>query len=531
LLRRNEHKLWLGLTHHVTTGNKRMSFHDRPWLVPIYTDRSKVIVIMKSVQCGISEFLIIETIENAELGRSVFYVLPKYDLRNSFVANRIDKLFNAVPFYRARQRDSLGKSDSKAIKHFAEGTMKFASANTQSDFAEFPADVLIIDELDYCDQANLTLAPDRLKASPHKLQRKVGNPTIHNFGISDEFKSSDQKEWVVRCGSCGEYNELDFFKIVCQEREENEWVLLDEKWTPFIGRDIQCYCQHCKAPFNRLNEDAYWMRKNPASEISGYHVTRLMDAQTPVKELWYNWVAAQGNETKKQRFYNSDLGVPYESRGAKLSDFLLNKCVKDYAMPQTSKECIGGVDIGSVLHVKISQIIDGKRKAVYIGTVPTFEDIDRLMDLYDIKHLVIDALPETHEAKKLRDRFPGRVWLCIFHGQQGNVKDLTINEEQNMIVIDRTQAFDDAHQDVLQLKMELPRDASNIDDGEFYKQMCAPTRVLDEHTHRFVWREGSQADHYRLADVYEKVAQKALAGKGFYFGTLNESHDIMPENS
>lgn len=506
-----------------------MSFHDRPWLVAIYNDASKVIVIMKSVQCGVSEYLIIETIENARLGRSVFYVLPKYDLRNSFVANRIDKLFNAVPLYRSLQRESLGKSDSKAIKHFADGTMKFASANTDSDFAEFPADVLIIDELDYCDQGNLTLAPDRLKASPHKLQRKVGNPTIHNFGISDEFKGSDQKEWVVRCSSCGEYNELDFFKIVCKEREENEWVLLDEEWRPHMSRDIRCFCQHCKAPFDRLGADAYWHRKNPASEISGYHVTRVMDAQTPIKELWYNWIAAQGNETKKQRFFNSDLGVPYESRGAKLSEFLLNKCVRDYAMPQTASECLGGVDVGSVLHVKISKLIDGKRRAVFIGTVPTFQDVDRLMDLYGVDYLVIDALPETHEAKALRDRHKGKVFLCVFNGQQGNVRDLKINEDESMILIDRTQAFDDAHADVLKQMMELPRDAASIDEGEFYKQMCAPTRVLDEKSGRFVWREGTQADHYRLADVYEKVAQTALAGKGFYFGTLKEGHEIMPE--
>ncbi len=497
-----------------------MSFAGKKYLLAIYNDNSKAIVIMKSVQCGISEWLIIETLTKGEIGLSTFYVLPKFDLRNTFVANRVDKLFNMVPFYRQLLKEAIGDADSKQIKHFANGTIKFASSNTISDFSEFPADMVIIDELDRCDQNNLAFAADRVKASKHKLIRKVGNPTITGFGISDEFKASDQKEWMVRCEHCATYQELDFFKNVVEEVQEGEYELRDKEWTKESGRDIHTICANCQKPFNRLNEDAYWHRKNPESETSGYHITRLMDAGTPVKELTDIFFKALGNETKMQAFYNSDLGIPYESKGAKLSPFLLDRCVEDYAMPSSAEETIMGVDVGSVLHVNISKLEDGRRKKVYISTVGQFEEIDILIRLYGVNCCVIDALPETHKAKELRDRFKGTVWLCEFHSKEGGTKEITLNQDEYKVICDRTQTIDDAHADILKKNVSLPKNVKTIDDGRFYEQMCAPTRVFDQESNRYVWREGSKADHYRLADVYENIAATITQKMGVKAWTL-----------
>lgn len=507
-LKRNEPRLYFALAHHLTTSRQRLVFHNRPYLIPIYSDNSRDIVLMKSVQCGISEWLIIETISKSEQGLSTFYVLPKYDLRNTFVANRVDKLFNMVPFYKARLKEATGDADSKQIKHFWNGTIKFASSNTISDFSEFPADMVIIDELDRCDQENIPYAADRIKASKYKLTRKVANPTITGFGIAEEFKSSDQKEWMVKCEACGVYNEIDFFKVVCRQGEDGFWQLHDKEWTPESGRDINCHCFSCSKPFNRLSSDGYWHRKNPQSEKSGYHISRLMDAGTTVKELWDLWTAAQDNHTKIQAFYNSDLGIPYESEGAKLSDHLLDKCIGEpaYKMSPMENNSFMGVDVGSILNVNIAIEYQGKRKKVWIGTVPTFEELDRLMLLFGVKTCVIDALPETHKAKEFRDRFKTRVWLCTFHSKEGSVKDATLKTETYDVSVDRTQLMDDSHADILKRNVMLPIEAKTLDGGDYYKQMCAPTRVFDQKMNRFVWREGSRPDHYRLADAYEKLA-------------------------
>lgn len=519
-LRRTEPRLFYALAHHRNTGKKKMSFEGKRYLLPIYSDNSRDIVVQKSVQCGISEWEIIEAFSKCSQGLAVFFVLPKYDLRNSFVANRVDKCIEMVPFYRRMLKDAVGDSDSKNLKHFANGTIKFASSNTISDFSEFPADVVIIDELDRCDQQNIAYANDRIVASKHKYTRKVANPTIEGFGIADEFKNSDQKEWMARCDKCQTYQELDFFKNVVEEVSEKEYQLLDREWTKDCGRDIHTVCVNCSQPFDRLTEDAYWHRKNPASDVSGYHISRLMDAGTAVAELWKIFQSAQGNETKMQVFFNSDLGIPYQSKGSKLTDFLLDQCVDDYAMPSSGEDTIMGVDVGAVLNVTISKIEDGRRRKVHVGTVNQFEELDILVRVYGVSCCVMDALPETRKAKEFRDRFRGQVYLCQFHTNEGGTQEIKINQDEYMVTCDRTQVMDDAHADILTKNVILPRGAKTIDNGQFYEQMCAPTRIFDEKMGRFVWREGSKPDHYRLADTYEKIAMTIQRKMGVKAWTL-----------
>ena len=485
-----------------------LSFADRPYMIELYRDKSREMVIKKSVQCGVSEYLIVDMLDNAERGLSTFYVLPTYSLRNTFVANRIDRLFKNVRYYGNQMGDAQGDADSASMKHYAKAALKFVGSNTPNEFKEFPADVLVIDEYDECDADNIAKAPDRIKASEHRIKKFVGNPTFEDFGIDAEYKLSDQKEWVVKCDSCGQYQKLDFFKQVVNETSENVYELRDKEWAKGCGRDIHCFCLHCEKPFNRLNRDAHWERQNPSSDISGYHFTRMMQSNTTIEELYTTFVKAQSNPSKMQAFFNSDLGEPYRASNVALSEFLLEKCVhKGYYMPQTARECVMGVDVGSVLHVKISIVEDGKRKAAFIATVPRFEDIDHLIGLFNVQICVIDALPETHKAKELRDRHPGVVWLCTFHAKEGSTKEISIDQENQSISVDRTLSMDDRHADILLQNVVLPENARTIDEGRFYEQMCAPKRVFDQEGNRFVWKEGSKADHYRLADNYEKLAQ------------------------
>lgn len=491
-----------------------MSFYRRKYALDIYADNSKEIVIMKSVQCGMTEWLIIETFTKCEQGLSVFYVLPKYTLRNSFVANRIDKTINMIPYYRNRIKHALGDADSKDIKHFSNGTIKFASSRTDSDFLEFPADMAIIDELDRCDQKNIEKAADRLSASEYKLFRKISNPTISGFGIAEEFKRSDQKEWFVKCDHCGEWQRLDFFRNVVDEQGEGEFVLRDRDWNAGSAQDIDLICVKCCKPLDRFSDHAEWVKARQDSRVSGYHISKLIDPGTSIVELWEKWQMALANETKKQVFFNSDLGLPYESKGAKLTDALLDKCIRDYVMPSTGSGCVMGVDVGSVLHVSISKIDGEHRWKQYIGTVPHFEELDSLIVLYGVECCVVDAKPETHEAKKLRDRNPGIVWLCDYHSTEGSTKEISINDDTYHVVVDRTASMDESHADVLLEKVLFPKNAKTIDSGAFYEQMKAPTRVFDEEKNRYIWNEGTRADHYRHADNYEKIAMRISRSMG-----------------
>ncbi len=46
--------------------------------------------------------------------------------------------------------------------------------------------------------------------------------------------------------------------------------------------------------------------------------------------------------------------------------------------------------------------------------------------------------------------------------------------------------------------------------------MRVPTRVLNEQKGRIIWESGNGADHYRLSDIYDRVAYDLLELGGSY---------------
>jgi hypothetical protein len=70
------------------------------------------------------------------------------------------------------------------------------------------------------------------------------------------------------------------------------------------------------------------------------------------------------------------------------------------------------------------------------------------------------------------------------------------------------------HGDQQQLFL-LPLNASTVDGGSFYKQMCAPTRKFDRELGergRWKWDEGSNPDHYFHAMNYDFLAADLCPG-------------------
>ena len=86
-----------------------------------------------------------------------------------------------------------------------------------------------------------------------------------------------------------------------------------------------------------------------------------------------------------------------------------------------------------------------------------------------------------------------------------------------ILTVDRTQLLDAAYDEIINRRRVLPIDSGSVDD--FWSQMKAPVRKLDDKGRRFIWSEGSAADHYRLADAYARVAaDQAQQGGGFVGG-------------
>lgn len=499
-------RLWIAMKHHRTHEGKMMNFKDNPFLYGIYADDNPYLVVIKSTQNGLTEYLIVREIDEAmNEGRSIFHVLPSIQLIGRFVKNRIDRSIGFSSYYKSIAHNSPKDSDAMSLKHYGKGTVAYVGSNSTSAFAEFPAQTVIVDELDYCDQEKLSMAWERLSFAQEKRQAKIANPTIEDFGIDVEWKNTDQKEWNIKC-DCGKYVKPDFFLHVLRQVDDNKYEGIDKDWFPDSGRDINMICHYCGRPLNRRGW-GIWVPRHPGRQRSGYQISKLYTSNVKIYEIVDRFGEGLTSDFKMQRFYNADLGLPYSASGAKITRNDLNACRGEDFMPKEIKEgtaCIAGADVGSKIHVRISQILpDNRLRAVYIGAVDTAEELIQLSYRYNVVCGVIDAMPETRLSRRVVATLPG--WFMCFYNE---VKREIIDPMNKIITVERTQTLDAVKEAVLTNKLVLPPNAEDL--PEYYDHMTAATRVLDEKRMKYVWQEGSKPDHFHHAEGYCLLAQKLV---------------------
>lgn len=526
-------RLWLAVYHHRTTRDTQMDFTDRPWLIDLYKDDSSYIVIKKASQVCISEWAFCEFFRQAMQGRPTMYILPTDRIVYEVTPRRIDRLIERVPFYRQGRESRVGKSnllkgrkdsDTKSQKTLFGTDCNIVGANQVLNFFEKPVDVLIFDELDKCDQNNLVFAMDRLGSAENSLIRKLGNPTEANFGIDAEYEASDKKQWHIKCEHCGEWQPLDWFQNIVRQEDDGHFISLFDDG----GKDLIPLCRHCNGTLDRL-ADGEWIAEYPDRDISGRFVSKLfakLGADTlgllPLRSLFRTFTESRGNPSKEQHFWNNDLGLAYSAGGSKITEQVLAACCdSEYEMPMKAEGTIAGVDIGNRLHLNVSKIIDGKRKKVFVGILGDYQELHHICKRLGVQIGVMDAGPEIHEPRQFVRAHPGW-YLCRYNREdkmrltgKNRYQDMDVDYVARTISINRTESLDCSFEDYVDNRIVLPFNYRSLDNGDFVKQMCMPTRIRKERpdgTFRHVWTKGE--DHHRHADNYEAIAARLYSGVG-----------------
>jgi len=497
----------LAVALHKTHKKKKLKLQGT-FLEAIYRDTNRYMVIMKSTQCGISEYLIVRAIARTRQGKNIFYVLPTFDLKNQFVKERIDKSIAFTQYYRSLINKGDRKfTESTSLKMLLNGTMAYVGSNTEVAFVSFPADDAIIDELDQCNQDNLTMVPDRQAASEDKYTVKVANPTLNNFGIHEEYTNSDQKKWNTKCSNCGKYIYQDFFEHVVRQIDDNVYIYRDKDFDPLGDKDILPICNHCNKPYNR-KASGEWV-KTQEHRHSGYQISKMFSTAVELRELTDKLQKGLVNDIEMQRLYNSDLGLPYVAKGSKVDELMLDSCiVPDFIIPRKNEyRCVMGIDVGSVFNVVIREILpDGRLRLVFADEIYS-DDGKELYELYknyEVVCAIIDGLPETRLSKKFSREFSG-AFICYY----GTEKKDSVNAKDKIVTVNRTQTLDAVKEYFLTQTFLLPTNAKDI--KNYYEQLTASTRVLNEKNKKYEWQEGSKADHYMHAEGYCLTAKRILS--------------------
>lgn len=522
--------------YHMNSKGERLNFTDFPHIHEIYNSLSPHIVLMGAVQTFKSEWLLIDSLSCADIGLSVFFVLPKHDLKIAYIQNRVNRSIQAVDEY--RKRITIAEFDNTVLKQFGKGVIKYVSSNTPADFKEFPGDVFSTEEVDECDAENLIYGQDRLAASQYKFTRFLGNPKVFNKGIHDKYQKSDQRQRAINCKICGDWVILDWFTTVVEAQLDSEsnvtdYVLRDKDWKPGCGRDIKCVCPNCYqkniiSPLDRYDLGGKWIPQNPDSRIEGYHISQISGSANRIADMFATFQEGLVNPNILQQFYNSILGQPYESLGSRLSDDILFKSSEiepyQFKMEGSSGYCEEfetndvsmGVDVGGNFDVRVSSIdLKGRRKAVYIGKVRQLDSLYSIIDKFGVKVVVMDSGPEARVAQEFQEACLMKgvdCWLCRY-STEGEDRKLRKDIINKILLADRTTVMDDALVKFKTKKNLLPTNYQHLFGGEYSKELKGPVRKLvvdGKNRQRFIWDKCK--DHSRHADVYDMLAAHLLQG-------------------
>jgi len=208
-----------------------------------------------------------------------------------------------------------------------------------------------------------------------------------------------------------------------------------------------------------------------------------------------------------QEFWNSKIGHPWVHASARLATEQIRACCSDYQLQNyDTGPCAMGVDQGNDLHVTIISLRFQKPTILYLGILKEWEELDYYMKAFNVNCCVVDALPETRNAKSFASRFPLKVFLNYYIENRKGA--YSWNEGECIVQVDRTESLDESHTWIMNKEIILP--AAGIFEVEEFIKHChniAKKLVEDETTgsKRYVYvRLG--VDHFRHAFNYACIA-------------------------
>ena len=447
------------------------------------------VVVVKSVQVGISAFLVRWATFLADTrGQTALYVMPKKGQALDFSDSRLKRIILGSEYLSERvSRETVANKNVKAI---GLGLIYMRGSESVDDLQSIDADCLALDEYDDLFEPHIPDAERRLSGSLEPRIRRVGVPSVPEWGIDQLFLESDRRHWRVKCEGCGLWQQLDFWKNVDTEK-------------------ALVVCEKCSKPLKV--ETGEWVADYPDRRVPGYHISRLIvPGKVGIETIIRNSKKTRPYES--QAFMNKDLGLPFAHAEGRLSPEAIAAAQRDDIEMvegyQGGAIVTMGVDVASTrpLSVRISEHLpDGRKKALWIGEVRDFNALEPLMDRYSVSMACIDHLPEGRLARSFAARFPGRVYLVAYSQTQGEV--LKVKEAENLVTVRRIEAIDAVMEMVRSQRNLLPR---VLPEG-YVDEMRALVRVTreDEVGRMTVQYRSGRPDDFAHAEAYDLVAWEA----------------------
>lgn len=477
-----------------------IDFRQHLYLFEPYRDMSPKQVVLKAAQIGFTTLEIIKSFWVAKnYGIDIIYTLPTESDVQEFAGGKVNRIIAQNPILQQWTKDK----DSVEQKSVGNNLIYYRGTWTSKAAIMVSSDLNIYDEVDASKQDVVEQYSTRLQHSAYKWEWYFSHPSAQGTGVDRYWERSDQKHWFIKCGACQKEQYLSWPESISQEH----------------GIFI---CKFCKKEIRDADRRrGRWVAKYKNREFSGYWIPLLICPWVSAKEI-----LDYHKHKSEEYFYNKVLGLPYVGGGNKLTKaHFLQNLTTDNLYPDKNDRVVIGVDTGKQIHY----VVGGEKGLFFYDTAKDYDEIESLLVRWPRAICVVDQGGDLIGSRKLRERYPGRVFLCSY-GEDRKTEQLVrwgAKDEAGAVIADRNRMiqlvvdeFTDKRIPVMTTKdTETEQEAEWYD---YYLHWNNLTRVkeMDEKTgsvKRKIWvRSGD--DHWAHATTYWRVGMTRFGGKGSIVG-------------
>ena len=244
--------------------------HHRPFLKQPARDQHKHKVYEKGRQVGVTELSASEVFHflATHPGTKWLTTFPRDRQLNDFSNTRVAAAFAESP----RMAALAGIPNQVTTKRIGDSFWIFRSAWEANLGEGVDADGVTLDEKDRMRDKIEFAFKESLKSSRYGFFREVSTPTLPNQGIDIPFRASDQQVWLVKCGTCGLDQEVDWKENIIQVKD----FPFGTKELPPESYDFLCRKKTCRGKLDRIFTGRWVARHPDRKHIRGYHIPQLI---------------------------------------------------------------------------------------------------------------------------------------------------------------------------------------------------------------------------------------------------------------
>lgn len=388
-----------------------VDFRDHPYMFDVLSDLVSLerdVVAYKGAQIGFSLSAILAVLFIAKNKKiDIIYTLPTNEDMRQFAGGKTNRIIAQNPIY----QEWVKEKDTVEQKTVGDNIIYYRGTFSQKAAMMVSSDLNAYDEVDASNQEVIEGYATRLQHSKLKRQWYFSHPSVPGNGVSKHWDRSDQKHWFVTCEHC----------------KKEQYI----SWPESIDLEREIYV--CKACNKEITDDVRrrgrWVQKYKNRPLSGYWIPLLICPRVSAKEI------IGYKETKSEEYFtNKVLGLPYVGGGNKVTEDFIWRNLTDKVNMQEGKIVIG-VDTG----VDIRYVIGNKESVFYMGECKDYSDLEEFLNRWPTSVMVIDQGGDIIGPRKLREKYPGRVFLCFFQEDKKSMQIIRWgeNDEAGRVIADR----------------------------------------------------------------------------------------------